>query len=335
MSKIALPIAELKPALIGLGKIIAKRVTVPVLNHLKIERTKDGWIALTSTDLDHFITAHLEQPSEGEPLSLLVPYDELLKFTKNSPKTDTLFLNCDSKTVTIQYAIGSQVAEAKVDSLPVEEFPEIPRIKGDPIPVNDAVRQSIHDALECASTDETRFDPQQRFYRYAQTRCSLRRRDRWSSCVQQQLVQPSIEGFADHSGQQVRRLEGIQQRRRVATKVAPTEKKDEPGHVQISSRRWRYITRQIEGNYPNWRQVVPTSFNTSVEFGPESGEQIIQTIQRMPVYEVINHTLGIEMKAKKVSFLCKASADQSGYRSKSKTPPIKAPMSPRISIVTC
>ena len=43
MSKITLPISELKPALIGLSRIIAKRTTLPVLNHLKIERTKDGW----------------------------------------------------------------------------------------------------------------------------------------------------------------------------------------------------------------------------------------------------------------------------------------------------
>ena len=47
MSPFALPIAELKPALAGLGKVIAKRCTLPVLGNLKIERTRDGWIALT------------------------------------------------------------------------------------------------------------------------------------------------------------------------------------------------------------------------------------------------------------------------------------------------
>ena len=47
MSQFALPIAELKPALAGLGKVIAKRCTLPVLGNIKIERTKDGWIALT------------------------------------------------------------------------------------------------------------------------------------------------------------------------------------------------------------------------------------------------------------------------------------------------
>jgi len=72
MNKIALPIPELKPALIGLGKIIAKRMTLPVLNHIKIERTKDGWTALTTTDLAVFGTVRLEQPSTGDAVSLLV-----------------------------------------------------------------------------------------------------------------------------------------------------------------------------------------------------------------------------------------------------------------------
>ena len=62
MSPFALPIAELKPALAGLSKVIAKRCTLPVLGTIKIERTKDGWIALTGTDLDHHVTVRLEQP---------------------------------------------------------------------------------------------------------------------------------------------------------------------------------------------------------------------------------------------------------------------------------
>jgi len=310
MSKIALPIAELKPALIGLGKIIAKRVTLPVLNHLKIERTKDGWIALTSTDLDHFITVRLEQPGDGEPLSLLVPYDELLKITKNCPKTDTLLLNGDSKTVTIQYAIGNQVAEAKVESLPVEEFPEIPRMKGEPIPVSDALRQSIHNALECASEDQTRLILNGAFidttkpdahYVVGTDGRHLFSSNSFSLALKESLIIPSKKfiGWKEFNN------DGEWQ-----FKVAQGEKKDESSYLQISSRRWRFITRQIEGNYPNWRQVVPTTFNTSVEFDPESVEQIIQTIQRMPDHDSINHTLGIEIKRKKVNLLCKPSADQ-------------------------
>lgn len=67
MSPFTLPIAELKPALAGLGKVIAKRVALPVLGTIKIERTKDGRIALTGTDLNHHVTVRLEESMSAFP----------------------------------------------------------------------------------------------------------------------------------------------------------------------------------------------------------------------------------------------------------------------------
>ena len=75
--------AELKPALAGLGKVLSPKATLPVLHHVKVERTSDGWIALTGTDLDRFVTLRLEQPAEGPPMVVLIPYDQLLQLSKN------------------------------------------------------------------------------------------------------------------------------------------------------------------------------------------------------------------------------------------------------------
>ena len=157
MKEIALPIDELKPALTGLGKVISKRCTLPVLNHVKIERTADGWLALSATDLDTFITVRLEQPSTGEPLTMLVPFEQLQRTAKACTKNEDIFVAPGAKnTGFIQYGLGTQLAEIEFDALPVDEFPTIPRMKGDSIPLNNTLRMAIHDALECASTDETR-----------------------------------------------------------------------------------------------------------------------------------------------------------------------------------
>lgn len=309
MSKIALPMAELKPALIGLGKIVSKRCTLPVVNHLKIERTADGWTALTGTDLDHFVTVRLEQPSEGSPLSLLVPYDELLKITKSCQKNDTVLIgtgeNPSDSSVVLQYAIGNQIAEAKVASLPVEEFPEIPRIKGDPIPLNDALRASIHEALDCDSTDETRFILNGAFIDTSKPNAHyvvgtdgrhLYSSNSFSLPMKDSLIIPTHKfiGWKEFNNDGEWQL-----------KVMPPAKKDEPGHLQISTRRWRFITRQIEGNFPNWRQVVPdgVSKKTTVEFDPSSVDAVIQIIERMPCGDAINFAIGLEWKGKRLSLL--------------------------------
>jgi hypothetical protein len=45
MNPITIPVAELKPALTGLSKVIHVRATMPVLQCIKLERTAEGWIA--------------------------------------------------------------------------------------------------------------------------------------------------------------------------------------------------------------------------------------------------------------------------------------------------
>jgi DNA polymerase III sliding clamp (beta) subunit (PCNA family) len=156
MSIIALPIAELKPALIGLGKIIRKS-GLPVLNHIKIERTKDGWIAMTATNLEQTATVRLEQSAEGTPISMLIPYDSLQKTVKACSKGDIITVEDEGEAITIHYPIGTQSAQTNVETLKVEDFPSIPRIKGPSISLPDSLRSSIHEAFECASEDPGRY----------------------------------------------------------------------------------------------------------------------------------------------------------------------------------
>ena len=112
---------------------------------------------LTATDLDAFATVRLEQPAEGEPLALLVPYEELAQTVKTCGKDENILVAPGAKRHRLHpIRTRQQFAETKVESLPVEEFPETPRFKGDAIPLPDTVRTSIHEALQCASTDETR-----------------------------------------------------------------------------------------------------------------------------------------------------------------------------------
>lgn len=318
MSKLALPVAELKPALTGLGKVVSKRCTLPVLSHIKIERTKDGWTALTGTDLDVFITVRLEQPSDGEPISLLVPYDELLKITKNSQKSDTILVrsgeNSSEPSVTVEYAIGSQVAEAKLGSLPVEEFPEIPRIKGDPVPVNDSLRESIHEAFDCASTDETRLVLNSAFidvskedghYVVGTNGSHLFASNSFKLPLKECLVLPTHKffGFKEFNNDGEWQL-----------KANAANHKDSVLWFQISSRRWRFIGRQIDGTYPNWRQVLPN--NSQYETGLQLSDldALADAIDRLPDHDVLNHTIGIERQQSKVNLLWKPDKEQDWKR---------------------
>ena len=308
MHPITLPMAELKPALIGLGKLIQKSHGLPVLKTIKVERTAEGWVALTTTDLDAFATVRLEQPTQGEPLTLLVPHEELARTVKTCTKNENILIAPGLKnTGFIQYGLGTQLAEIQFESLPVAEFPEAPRIHADPIPLPELLRNSIREAMECSSTDCTRLilngvcldvsNPKAHYIVGTDGR-HLFSSNSFSLPLRESLIIPSHkflewQPFATDGEWQFK---------------LGTAAKDQRTPFQITSRRWRFISHPREGDYPNWRQAIPApgSAATTVDLDPQTLEAVLQTIQRMPCHDVVNGTIGLAVTAGKFHLLGKS-----------------------------
>jgi DNA polymerase III sliding clamp (beta) subunit (PCNA family) len=315
MKSINLPVAELKPALTGLGKVIQKNANLPVLSMIKVERTNDGWIALTGTDLDSFVTVRLEQPNPGLPASMLVPFGELQALTKTCGKQDSIAVTPETEEkVLLEYPIGSQRTGKRCDSIKVEEFPEIPKIKGDAIPVPHAVRSAFQEAWECASTDETRYVLNSAYLDVSDTKCqcvvATDGRHLYSSNSFHLPVQSSViikthrflewAEFSKDGEWRLKIREGVSE-------------KEQP-LVQLSTRRWRFITKQIEGQYPNWRMVIPKEKpKTVIEIDQATCDSVVQTIQRIPDHDRENHKIGIAVEHGVLLLLGKASADDDQF----------------------
>ena len=74
-------------------------------------------------------------------------------------------------------------------------------------------------------------------------------------------------------------------------------KNRKPGWVQFRTDRWTFITRQIEGNYPNWKQVVPRSDGkwTTIELSEQALKQMLQIIPKLPGDEAPNHPVRLQI----------------------------------------
>jgi DNA polymerase III sliding clamp (beta) subunit (PCNA family) len=310
MKPITLPMAELKPALIGLGKLIQKSHGLPVLKTIKVERTTEGWVALTATDLDAFATVRLEQPAEGEALTMLVPHEELARTVKTCAKDENILVAPGaSNTGFIQYGLGTQLAEIQFEALPVVEFPETPRISGDPIPLPEPMRDSIRDAMECSSTDPTRLilngicidvsNPKAHYVVGTDGR-HLFSSNSFALPLKESLIIPNHKFL----GWQQFALDGEWQ-----LKIGAAAKAQRIP-FQITSRRWRFISHPREGEYPNWRHVIPTpgSAATTVELNADHIAAVLQTIQRMPCHDAVNGTIGLAITNGKFHLLGKSAA---------------------------
>ena len=292
MKPIPLPIAELKSALSGIGKVINPRTTLPVLQHVKVERTNDGWIALTGTDLDRFVTMRLEHPAEGPPCAVLVPFDQLQQLSKNCGRDERLLIDITEQGPVIKFALADNLGETKVKPLPVAEFPETPRLKSEAIPLPPTLRTTIHEAMNCASTDSTRYvlngtfidaSNPKGFYVVGTDGKHLYSANSFTLPIKNSILIPNHKflGWKEFNND------------------GEWQMKADDKSIQLSSRRWRFITRQIEGKYPDWRVTIPNpkDAKTHITLDPAKLEALSKLIQRIPCHDPDRfETIGLEWK---------------------------------------
>jgi DNA polymerase III sliding clamp (beta) subunit (PCNA family) len=291
MKTITLPVAELKPALTGLGKVLPGRSTLAILNNIKIERTHDGWIAITSTDLDRWATVRLEHPAEGPPTKLLLPFDQLSQLVKSCSKDESIEVMSSGDHNLIRFPLGDTLGESKVPFISPDEFPVTPRITCEAIPLSSSLRESILEAMECASEDSTRHVLNGTFidardskanYVVATDGRHLYSANSFTLPLKESVIIPTHKflewkEFGTDGEWQMRLGEE---------------------HLQLSSRRWRFISKTIAGNYPDWRAPIPNPADakTVITLDPAKLETLIKLIQRMPCHDDRYHTLGLEWK---------------------------------------
>jgi DNA polymerase III sliding clamp (beta) subunit (PCNA family) len=311
MKTISLPVAELKSALAGLGKVIPKRSTLTLFNFIRVRQSATGQVDLTTTDLDHTAIYSMKHRGSTEPTLLLVPIEDLNNIVKSCSAADTLTLEQSSDdAIAIRFPVGGQSAEHHCVSAPAEKFTQEVEIKGDAVRVDSALRDSILEALECASVDPTRVILNGAFidvrnadahYVVGTDGHHLFSSNSFTIPLKDSVLIPEHKFLG---------WKGFQQDGDWRLKVQP-EQKDQPPRFELASDHWRFLSRSTEGNFPNWKAVVPAlpSFQTSISINPEALDEVMQAVQRLPVPEDKHHTLGIQVENSRLIFLGKSKPD--------------------------
>ena len=293
---IKLPVAELKTAIGGLTKVVARHSTLPVLGMIHVERDRQGWVHLTGTDLDTFLSLRLEAPAQiGSPAKCLVPFAELQRLGKSCPADETLDLEVLSEDkLLLRHRIGSHPVEQVITSVPVADFPAVPPITTSSVSLDEAARATLLNALACASDDETRqilngafLDVSKPSGHYA---VATDGRHLFAS-NSLHLALPSSVLIPDH---RFLSWSGFVKDGQWKLSVqAPTKEKG--GYLRLESRRWTFTTKQIEGTYPNWRNITEDvhAFTGSIDISDQAAEAIGRIVPRLPGDDTPNHTVGL------------------------------------------
>ena len=293
MNQITLAATDLKQALAGLSKVVSRKSTLPVLQSIRLTRDTEGRVSLSATDLDAFVSYRVNMPQPAQPFDLLLPFEFLNKASRGATGDVTVIAESKDQAK-LRYQVGSTPLEQSVWCNDPGEFPPAPIIADVPVKLPITFAETIRQAFEVSSEESSRAVLQGAYLDVSEPNChsiiSTNGRALFAANTFRFDLKESVNlprhKFLIWSGF----LDG-------ECSIAVKADKTNPSWAQITTGRWNCIIRQIEGNYPNWRMVVPkdTEKWTTIKLTPAAITQILNLSTNLPGDDEANRTLQLRV----------------------------------------
>ena len=242
------------------GRGVSTRTTLPILSNVLL-RTESGRLRLTATNLEVGINCWVAAKVEDEG-SITVPAKLFTDFVSSLPPGPIeLSLNVRTKTVHIK----SGPFEANLKGLDAEEYPLIPGIPEKPTTrmAQSVLRRMVREVAFVAATDDSRpvltgvlttFEGQEIVMAAADPyRLSVRRGPLLMAVPERvEAIIPAKSLFE---------VERILEDTDDAVEIYITPNKSQ---IIFHTEEVDLVSRIIEGQFPNYKQVIPSSSQTTV-----------------------------------------------------------------------
>lgn len=242
------------------GRGVSARSTLPILANVLL-RSDAGRLKLTTTNLEIGVNAWVLAKVEDEG-GITVPAKLFADFVNSLPPGQ-VDLSLNVRTKTLHVASGSY--EANIKGIDAEEFPVIPTIPQTPSTriAQGALKRMINEVAFVAATDDSRPVLTGALMRLEGDEITLVAADPYRLGIRRAAllvkVDPPVEIIVPaRSLSELARLLGDGDE---AVDVAVTPTKSQ---VIFHAEDIDLISRLIEGQFPNYRQVIPTSYSTRV-----------------------------------------------------------------------
>ena len=291
MNTVTLPAADLKQALPGLSKVVSRKSTLPVLQSVRLTRTEAGVVTLSATDLDTFVSYNLEHSEKGEPLDVLLPFEQL----KNTGKSGDVVVVPESKfKAKLRYQVAGSNLEQSVATLSPDEFPPTPKITDVPVKMPENFGETLRQAFESSSQDSSRYVLQGAYLDVKEPKCHTIVSTNGRCLFAANTFKFDLKQSVNLSRQKFLEWNGFLQGQ---CEMAVKTDKSNSNWVKLTTTRWECVVKQIDGNFPNWRQVVPTYTEkwTKVELSEAAVKQMLNLSSKLPGDDTENRTLQLRI----------------------------------------
>jgi len=255
---------ELIKGLSVVSRISTKSITLPVLNNVLISCEKN-FVVLSATDLEigvkYWILSKVEKTG-----SITVPAKFLISLINLIPDEK---INLEIKNNTL--LIESKNYKNQIKGLSAEEFPIIPEVKSDKIieVKPQQLTEGLSQVVDTASVSQTRPEISGIYlalndnviemaatdsFRLAEKKVFLSKKvnlPNLSVIILQKTAREIINTFNEKTG-------------KIKIYFSPTQIMFESSMDEIDHPYIRLVSRLIEGEYPNYKEIIPDKFKTEV-----------------------------------------------------------------------
>src|SRR5262245_12429386 len=257
--------------------IVSTRTTLPILSNVLL-RAEGEKLELTATDLDVTITCAVEAKVK-KPGASTVPVKKLFGIVRELTNTE-IDLQVDEKHVC---SIQSGSSYYKIHGLSADEFPPPPRFKDDKKVVlpQETVKAMMRKTSFAISTDESRYVLNGIYISLKDHKMTMVATDGRRLA----LVDEEVDVSEASQGEFIVPAKAVGELNRLlvdkgeieikyAENQASFNLKDDKGSSVL------IVTKLIEGNYPNYRQVIPAETKERI---PLVREEFLHALRRAEI----------------------------------------------------
>lgn len=263
---------DLMEAIQSLQNIVSVRTTLPVLANFLIETQKDS-LKMVATDLDIGISkiTPAEIQEEGK---ITIPAKRFAEIIRELPEEGEINISVKKNN---SIHISCENSFFKLMGIPAEEFPKIPRIEKEPDLVlsQKELKETLDLTIFAVSRDEARyilngilFDLKEKNLNFVAT--DGRRLS---------LVSKDVEKTG--SFQIIVPLKTMQELNRLLKEEGEIKLIQSENQVCFEFNQTIIISRLIEGEFPNYRQVIPEEKRNKIKI---KREPFLQAIRRVSLF---------------------------------------------------
>src|SRR6202140_4456307 len=229
--------------------VVNTRTTLPILSNVLLQAT-DGEVHLTTTDLDVGVRGSFEAEVEKQGATTL-PARRLFNIVRELPSSE-IQIDVDGKNAA---SIRSGQSFFKILGLPEDEFPPLPKFEDAKVVTirQKDLRDGLRKTSYAISTDETRYVLNGLLFSFKENKLTLVATDGRRLA----MVDIELEIPRSQEADIIVPTKAVAELQRLVREEGEEKLSIGENQIAFELNRTLLVSKLIEGNYPNYRQVIP------------------------------------------------------------------------------